>query len=284
MLKVPVLFQNLLRIHAVDVRRFADDTCMEGGIRTRTWPGSGADRRVLTSLPQSFPRFKGRIAEGSLRIEAMRVTNKAVFSAMPRYTRLTMPLPQIPETILDGMDGQRLCQLLSHPAIDTHTVITGHRMEQDSTGEWQLHLELEMESVDMQPVESGGGSIRLPDLEGLIASTHARIEGSPLMPENVRSDPRQWEKALDNRYRVIGLALSRDPVDGRPLVTVRFPYDRSRMRAIGRDGVGAWFDRDIYAWQLAVTSGVMDGLSEFLGRHADIIVAPDGSLHFKRGN
>lgn len=280
MIAVPILFQRLLDMHGIDVTALALELDAPGPVRSRRWPAGEQGRRPLASLNDDFPRFKGQMANGLLRIDAMRLREDCAFIARVRVTRLTIPRPELPDTVIAALPGRRLAQLLDHPAVDHETTILSFTEEIGWKGRRDLAMELDMPRVGMvQRVAVATARTAEPvDLARLIARTHTAIAGAPVMQPAMRFDPRSWEAALDGRYGMVGLTC--DAAD-HP-VMVRFPYDPDRVHGIGRGGFEAWFDRGSYCWRVPARDASLDSLSEFLREHADIVIAPDGSLHLLR--
>lgn len=277
---VPLIIRNLAMLHRLEVAALARELEASGKVRTMTWPGTAADRRVLKHVPEDFPRFKGENAKGILRLEGLRMTGGLAMRRRPEHMEVTIPMPALPWTIIAALPGRSLGDLIDDPAFTREMVI--HSADGDAGGDI-LTMSISMPDVVLEDV--GGFASLEPrpviDLKELIGRTHAPIDGAPSLPEAARTDPRHWETALRNQYRVVGLAI--DDNGPAPMIEVRFPYDQNRVKAIGRGGFGAWFDRRGYAWRVAMDRHAVAGLSAFLRDHADIVIGGDGKLHYKRG-
>lgn len=274
------MFQKLVGMHDVDVARLLGE--LVGKVKTRTWPGTAIDRRDIESLPDDFPRFKGTVMEGVLRVECLRLTENATFTASARLTRLTIPRPTLPESVVGAMAGRRLADVIDHPAIDAVTTVTGVRDVRSADGLWTIVLDLDMHRV---PLHETGEPVmprmrhRAPDLNALASRTHVAIPGAPRMPADALGDPRTWRGVIDRDWSMIGLANETSSTDGAPVLAVRFPYDRRMAATFGRAGTGAWFDRTTYSWRVDPGPDQLERLSSFLARHAEIVIGPDGTLY-----
>jgi hypothetical protein len=277
---VPVLFQKLVGMHGVDAVRLARE--MHGKVKTRTWPGTAIDRHDLGSLPDAFPRFKGEVVAGVLRIETLRLTDGDTLTAMHRHTRLETALPALPDSVLAAMPGRRLAEIIGHPAVDAVTTVTGVDVRKAPDGSPRLVLELDMHRVPLSIIDLPRTIVPRhgpADLDELISRTHARATGIPVMTDGDLTDPRLWHGIVGRAWSMVGLSNEVSMAGGDPVVAVRFPYDRRLATALGRAGAGAWFDRTSYSWRVQPGPGQLDRLSDFLGRCADVVIGPDGHLH-----
>lgn len=276
---VPSAFLRLVHAHAVDVAALRRE--LVGDVRTRTWP-SGGTGIALDSLPDDFPRFHGTVSAGRLTLKSIDLSTRVRLVLGRRASRIIMPMPDLPETLLAAFTGRRLDEMVCHAAIGPDAIVMGTSEGVDRGGRPVLTIAIDMDWVQLR---DGDGRTGTPaprtgtPVEEMIVGTHEAL-ADPRMPLEALVDPRSWEKGFD--HRVVGITPATSGPDGAPAFDVRFPYDPERVAAIGRGGFGAWFDRDAYAWRVPDTDAGRTGLRSFLEMHADVVVGPDGRLHTRR--
>lgn len=276
-LLVPSALLRLIHAAGVDVRRLRAE--LHGEVRTRTWPGSADGPLVLESLPDDFPRMRGVVSDGRMLIQTMYLRGDVRLSMTSRTVRLIMDKPDLPDTLLAALAGRALRDVVEHPAFGPDVTILDMEGGLSKDGSEILVLKLRMDWV---PLDGDGDAqtMRAPrgrtHADALIGLTHEPIEGA-IMPNEALLDPRNWEN--EGSRRVVGIVHAVSGPTEAPVFAVRFPYDADRVAAMGRGGFGAWFDRPTYSWHVPDTPSGRAGLSTFLGRHADVVVGPDGRLH-----
>lgn len=283
MVTVPVLMQRLVDLHGVDAEALTTE--LKGAVRTRTWPGSSPEVHAIRCLRDDFPRFKGVVVKGALRITAMRLTEDVVFSNGSRSARLVMPRPALPQTVINALAGRRLADVVDHAAIDADTLVTQWSEVDGADGVATLTLQLDLRETSLRQRAAKRGppvATKPADLDALVARTHDASTIETRMPVEAMLDPRSWTGAPRGWSRIVGLRNETSGDDGAPVIAVRFPYDRKTAVAIGRGSMGAWFDRETYSWRVVPTNAALAGLSVFLANNADVVVTHDGSLNFLR--
>ena len=282
---VPVLIHRLVSLHGVDPARLAAE--LDGKVRTRTWPGTDPARRVIAALPDGFPRFKGEVVDGRLRVTGMRLVEDAVFSTGATYARMDLPAPPLPETLVAAIEGRPLDRVLAHAAIDPATVVSSVTISPGRDGAQRMVLGLEMPHVSL--IHEPGPAVAATetpevDVDALVGITHEMVPDAPAMDAARATDPRTWAEATGHGWRMVGVRNERSAHDGGPVLAIRFPYDRRTVAALSRSGCGAWFDRDTYSWRLVPRPTALSRLSAFLDANADVVVSHDGRLHIHKAH
>lgn len=287
MIIVPDIMQRLVQHYGVDALKLSAECEKAERVRTRTWLAGrgGTPRRELESLPSAFPPFKARIDEGVMRIERLRLGYGAIFESGKTYFRITMPWPNLPETLITALPGRPLAQLLGHAGIGNNVIIINTKMRDDD-GEIKMIINVDMPHNLLKEVDTT--SSQLPDDEGpnldaIIHQSHDVID-APAFSEEAMLDTRKWGDELGTTaHKVVGLSLIKPFKQDAPHVALRFPYSKDTAAIVGKSGVGAWFDRNSYAWHIEPTQRSLVWLAEFLETQ-DVIIGPDGRIHCRRNN
>lgn len=285
MIVVPDIVQRMVAHHGVDVVALDRELRLHQHVRTRTWMagGGGTPRHVLETLPTAFPPFKAHVFEGRLRVERMRIGQDAFLEGGATFVRLAMPWPQLPDTILAALPGRPLADLVGHPGIgaDTRILKVGAR---DNGGVTLIVLGLDMPHAALAPVDTTPSRKMVTHdlaLDALISETHEAM-GMPALDGTVVVDSRTWHALLEMPgASIAGLRIEHPAMQDDPHIALRFPYDKAVALGVGRAGVGAWFDRKAYAWQIEPTPRAIEWLRTFLATR-DVIVGPDGRIHRRR--
>lgn len=281
---VPDILQRLIAHHGIDVVALRDELSQHGRHRTRTWlAGGGTPRHVIQTLPTAFPPFKAVVVDGELRVEMLRLGAGATFESGATYSRLSMPWPDLPETIIDALPGRPLSQLIGHPGIGRTTTITRVTMKDDDDIP-RMVLVLDMPRASLTAVDTAASERDItsaPQIEAIIEETHDVLD-VPALDEESTVDTRTWAAAIGpGTRRIIGLRVEYPVTPDEAHIAIRFPYDKNMVDTVGRAGMGAWFDRNGYAWQLEPTARAIAWLREFMAT-CDIVVGPRGRIHCRR--
>lgn len=277
---VPSAFLRMVHAMGVDVRRLRAE--LRGEVRTRTWPGAADGPLVLESLPDDFPRMRGAVSGGRLLIQTMYLRGDVRLSMTSRTVRMTMDMPDLPDTLLAALAGRALRDVVEHPAFGPDATILDVEGGLSKDGSDILVLRLRMDWIPLaegDDVEPERAPRERTHADALITLTHEPLEGA-VMPGEAMLDPRNWEE--EGSRRVVGIVHAVSGPTEAPVFAVRFPYDADRVAAMGRGGFGAWFDRSTYSWHVPDTASGRAGLSTFLERHADVVIGPDGHLHLSK--
>lgn len=284
MVTVPDILQRLVAHHGVDAVALVNELGGHDRVRTRTWmAGSGTPRHVLQCLPSAFPPFKALVVDRELRIERLRLGGGAVFQNGATFSRIVMPWPELPETIVAALPGRPLSELLGHPGIGrTTTIVSVARRDEDD--EPHMVLRLDMPRDALQPVDttpSAAVVTQIPEIDEIIGETHQRID-APALSDESAVDTRTWREELGvPALKILGLRIERPVRDDEAHIAIRFPYDKDTVALVGRAGMGAWFDRNTYAWQLEPTARAVEWLREFVATR-DVVIGPDGHISCRR--
>lgn len=285
MIIVPNLLQRLVAHYGVDAEALGLEMQGAKRVRTRTWLAgrNGTPRHEIQSLPTAFPPFKGVITDKVLRIEQMNLGNRAFYSSGETFSRIILPWPDLPETIIAGMIGRPLSQLIGHPGIGQAMIVTAIG-EKDDGGDKKLSINFEMPLAPLRKVATEPSRLHCSqdiDLNEIISRTHDRINAPALDPEILR-DSRRWAEAIGtSSLSMLGLQTAHPVKGDAVLIAMSFPYSKDTAKSVGRAGVGAWFDRNTYAWNMEPTTRSLEWLSGFLETR-DVVIGPDGAIHCKR--
>lgn len=254
-MQIDFLFQRLLVHHGVDTAALRGE--LAGSVRSADYMDRQGLRKVLESIPTGFPRFKAKVLAERLVVEKLRFKNDNVFSSTGTLFRLSIARPPaLPITILNALVGSSITDLVAGPAFSPEMQIksaaSGQRTE---AGISFPCLDLELEIPLMALTDAPGrnqSTSPAPDLMNVLQAGYAPIAAetaAEIVDAIDPADPRGWQDDIGYAGTMIGLRVEQRRRS--PHICLRTPFSREIASAIGRGALGAWFDRETYAWCIA---------------------------------